>query len=397
MPAAALGAQGPMPVRNTFLHFGGTPDVSPAEGNQQPQPRIRRATTAPAPKCFWGEDDLVLEEGAEAPWIERRLERFTTFDEFDGSPAQRSLGGWSGVADAAKASHLPPVAEMFAPMPMINFTTPCPYGAFIAGFDQAGNMIPAIHCGPLHMEATQLPVVAAAASGPASAAWVQGHLPAAVQQHCGAVGQDGAAGGCPAATADAFAAVAEPCGAGTSVGAGGDSGLWTPAPWGGDRAATGAARASASAPTAPGERTTVMLRNLPNNYTRGILLELLDAEGFQGRYDFVYLPIDFRTHAALGYAFINLVAPADAERLHRQINGFSHWALPSSKVCCVGWSHPHQGLESHIARYRNSPLMHEAVPDEYRPVLMSGGVRVDFPPPTKRVKPPRQGTERMLV
>merc|ERR1711870_134328 len=108
---------------------------------------------------------------------------------------------------------------------------------------------------------------------------------------------------------------------------------------------------------------------MPNNYTRDILFKLLDSEGFAGKYDFVYLPIDFRTHSALGYGFVNLVSPEDAQQLLDHLNGFSKWLTPSRKACSVSWSHPHQGLESHIARYRNSPLMHKVVPDEYRPVL----------------------------
>eukprot|EP00913_Durusdinium_trenchii_P034625 g32394.t1 len=55
------------------------------------------------------------------------------------------------------------------------------------------------------------------------------------------------------------------------------------------------------------ERTTVMLRNLPNNYTREMFLEMLDSEGFRGSYDFVYLPCDFHRKANLGYAFVNMV------------------------------------------------------------------------------------------
>lgn len=159
----------------------------------------------------------------------------------------------------------------------------------------------------------------------------------------------------------------------------------------------GMGKIASSSPCQESHRTTVMLRNLPNNYTRAILLKLLDSEGFAGKYDFVYLPIDFRTHAALGYAFVNLVSSEHAEYLHKHLNGFSKWMFPSSKRCSVSWSNPHQGLESHIARYRNSPLMHEVVPDEYRPVLFRDGKRIPFPPPTKKIKFPRQGTERMLV
>jgi len=144
-------------------------------------------------------------------------------------------------------------------------------------------------------------------------------------------------------------------------------------------------------------KTTIMLRNLPNNYTRDGLLNLLASQGFGGKLDFLYFPIDFKTHAALGYAFVNLQSQSEAERLWLRFDGFSAWCIPSSKVCYVSWSQPLQGLAAHIARYRNSPLMHETVPDSYRPMLFSSGERVAFPPPTKRIKPPRKGNERMLV
>lgn len=156
--------------------------------------------------------------------------------------------------------------------------------------------------------------------------------------------------------------------------------------------------AAVGAPMPRGEtRTTVMFRNLPNNYTRSMLVSLLDAQGFQGAYDFVYFPIDFRTHAAMGYAFINAVSGEEAVRIRRHFDGFAQWSVPSGKRCTVGWSDPHQGFDSNVQRYRNSPLMHESVPEHYRPIIFNNGVRIPFPEPTKRIKPPRQGTERMLV
>lgn len=136
-------------------------------------------------------------------------------------------------------------------------------------------------------------------------------------------------------------------------------------------------------------QTTVMLRNLPNNYTREMLLELIDSEGFIRKYDFVYLPIDFNSQAGLGYAFVDLITPAVARRFWQHFEGFARWGMPSDKVCTLNWSAPHQGLAAHIERYRNSPVMHEAVSDECKPMLFSDGMRIPFPPPTKELKAPR--------
>lgn len=135
--------------------------------------------------------------------------------------------------------------------------------------------------------------------------------------------------------------------------------------------------------------TTVMLRNLPNNYSRDMLLDLIDSEGFAQMYDFIYLPVDFKTRASLGYAFVNMANFEVANRFRLTFDGYSSWILPSRKVCGVSWSTPHQGLESHIERYRNSPVMHEGVPDMYKPVLFKDGIRVEFPPPTKKIRAPR--------
>lgn len=136
-------------------------------------------------------------------------------------------------------------------------------------------------------------------------------------------------------------------------------------------------------------RTTVIMRNIPNNYTRDMLLDLLDSEGFACKYDFVYLPVDFNTQAGLGYAFIDLVSPEWAQAFWSHFDGFRGWTVPSEKVCALNWSCPLQGLEAHIERYRNSPVMHPAMSDEWKPVLYCNGERLVFPPPTKPIKAPK--------
>jgi len=136
-------------------------------------------------------------------------------------------------------------------------------------------------------------------------------------------------------------------------------------------------------------RTTVMLRNLPTEMTREMLLKMLDERGFYGLYDLVYLPVDFSTGSGLGYAFVNSCLPAGVKRLWNTFDGLDKWPVECDRVCTVSWSDPHQGLASHIERYQNSPVMHPDVPDEWKPALFMYGMRVEFPLPTKKIKAPK--------
>jgi len=126
-------------------------------------------------------------------------------------------------------------------------------------------------------------------------------------------------------------------------------------------------------------KTTVMLRNVPANYTRAMLLQLLDGSGFARRYDFVYLPMDFKTTAGLGYAFVNLVDAHAAAQFWTTFEGFRDWGVRSGKVASLGWATPHQGLAAYIERFRNSSIMSPDTPDAYKPALLQDGVVVSFP------------------
>lgn len=143
-------------------------------------------------------------------------------------------------------------------------------------------------------------------------------------------------------------------------------------------------------------RTTIMLRNLPSNFTRQALLEIFDAMGFAMVFDFVYLPIDFHTGSCLGYAFVNMVSHQHAICAMQHLHGFNQWAQRgfsrtgkgcfSQKVLEVCWSNPHQGLDTLITLYRNSRVMHRSVPDDYKPMRFDQGIRIPFPKPTKRIR-----------
>jgi hypothetical protein len=148
---------------------------------------------------------------------------------------------------------------------------------------------------------------------------------------------------------------------------------------------------TASIPGEAHELTSLMIRNIPNNISRSGLISLFNSFGFRACVDFLYLPIDFDRRANLGYAFLNFVNGMEASRFMDVFNGFSAWPghLTSKKVISVQWTTGLQGLEAHVARYRNTPLMHGSVPEECRPVMLQHGEQVPFPAPTKTLRKPR--------
>jgi len=113
---------------------------------------------------------------------------------------------------------------------------------------------------------------------------------------------------------------------------------------------------------------------------------LMDAKGFRGRYDFVYLPTDFRRKAGLGYAFVNMLTVQDAKLLRESLQNFSEWEVSSRKVLEVHFGELLQGLQPHVERYRNSHVMHPEVPESFKPVIFHNGQKVPFPEPTKRIR-----------
>eukprot|EP00391_Amoebophrya_sp_Ameob2_P014096 CAMPEP_0178999248 /NCGR_PEP_ID=MMETSP0795-20121207/9946_1 /TAXON_ID=88552 /ORGANISM="Amoebophrya sp., Strain Ameob2" /LENGTH=847 /DNA_ID=CAMNT_0020691983 /DNA_START=515 /DNA_END=3058 /DNA_ORIENTATION=- len=135
----------------------------------------------------------------------------------------------------------------------------------------------------------------------------------------------------------------------------------------------------------PDSRTTMMLRNIPNKYTQPMLLSTLSDQGFEAKFDFFYLPIDFRNRCNVGYAFINFVTPEDAKRFLQVFHKFKLKAYNSPKVCEVNYARV-QGLQANIEVYRNSPV--NGIPiKQYRPLIFRGGNEVEFPSPDAPLPP----------
>jgi len=125
--------------------------------------------------------------------------------------------------------------------------------------------------------------------------------------------------------------------------------------------------------------TTICFRNLPNNYSTQMVLDLLNASGFENSYDFVYVPHDFKRLPSLvnvGYFFVNFVSHAVAESAMKKLVGFRNWAVLSSKVLTGSWAERTQGKAACIDRCKYFTFMHTDVPNACKPMMFEHGIAV---------------------
>ena len=130
-------------------------------------------------------------------------------------------------------------------------------------------------------------------------------------------------------------------------------------------------------------RTTVMVRNIPNKYTKQMLLDEVNVN-HDRTYDFFYLPIDFKNRCNVGYAFINFVNPEHIVRFSEDFQGHRWKNFNSGKVCDITYARI-QGQAAMVTRFQNSSLLEKD--DAYKPLLFRGGERVPFPEAKKERAP----------
>jgi RNA recognition motif-containing protein len=124
-----------------------------------------------------------------------------------------------------------------------------------------------------------------------------------------------------------------------------------------------------------------MLRNIPNNHDPERMQGILDDLGFAGQYDFVYLPRDFKSKAALGYGFVNFTAEDHAKLAYKLLDNFNAWTNSTSeKRCEVQWSRT-QGYKANVQAVKNSPVGRRCLryPKSFQPILLQGGNPIPFP------------------
>ncbi|KAJ5202400.1 hypothetical protein N7449_004479 [Penicillium cf. viridicatum] len=134
-------------------------------------------------------------------------------------------------------------------------------------------------------------------------------------------------------------------------------------------------------------RSTVMIRNIPNKITSDQLKSILDESSF-GKYDFLYLRMDFTHRCNVGYAFMNFGDAIDIVNLVHSRQGKTWPDCISEKRAEISYA-TLQGKEALVNKFRNSNVMTR--PHEERPRLfhidgLRAGTEAAFPGPNDASK-----------
>jgi len=130
------------------------------------------------------------------------------------------------------------------------------------------------------------------------------------------------------------------------------------------------------------KQSTIMLRNIPNRSSCVIIAQQLEAHGFGGAYDLVYVPTDKTTgNLNLGYAFVNFRKDVDCSRFRDAFNGKCAKALfpnsSSDKVLIVALASV-QGRDAYWKRL--SSFVWPAGTEPWQPLIFGDdGRRIRLP------------------
>lgn len=113
--------------------------------------------------------------------------------------------------------------------------------------------------------------------------------------------------------------------------------------------------------------SVLVLKDIPSSFTRSNLYHILDHSGFQGMYDFVYVPMKHDGSKILGYALVNFVSESVASAAKAELDQLKF----EQSVLTCNFSNSHADLASLMARYQNSPVYaHQNIPKEFLPTFL---------------------------
>lgn len=110
-------------------------------------------------------------------------------------------------------------------------------------------------------------------------------------------------------------------------------------------------------------RTTVMIKNIPNKFTRDMLLNIID-QNFKGAYDLFILPTDVNRYKNFGYSFINFTCSYYIPYFYFIFNGKKWSSTNSQKICEITYSKI-QGRNNLLSHYSNKIIFRNEEAKKY--------------------------------
>lgn len=125
-----------------------------------------------------------------------------------------------------------------------------------------------------------------------------------------------------------------------------------------------------------GQCTTVMIRNIPTEYTQDELIDEVDqVMGCPGLFDFFYLPFDSENDCNVGFCFVNFLDVPTATGAVKAFHDYRFCKHGSQKKASVLPAHI-QGLENNLRHLKDRAVVLGNHP--YSPVVMWKGRKVEL-------------------
>merc|ERR1712100_530322 len=110
---------------------------------------------------------------------------------------------------------------------------------------------------------------------------------------------------------------------------------------------------------------TLMLRNMPVRYTQRMFLAEIRRAGFDRTFDFIYMPMDFKTRNNHGFCFLNFIDFNFARQFVQEFEGRRLAAFKSPKKIEISAANT-QGLYGNMNSFQGAE---KEIPPEFQPII----------------------------
>ena len=114
------------------------------------------------------------------------------------------------------------------------------------------------------------------------------------------------------------------------------------------------------------QRTTIMLKNIPRDISQLFLMSFLNNK-YKGKFNFLYLPIDFVKKINVSYAFLNFKNSKDIIEIYLDLHD-KPWSFCKNKKAYISYARI-QGFKSISEHFSKSNLINNQLDKSFKPYI----------------------------